>query len=210
MTPSPTPAPTASTQDHQERGMVNLGLLMIGTIFTGIVLMFSVGLAVATNTSQSNQNAADAAALAAAEAFDAAGLHYFAPGFSSGHELRGKVLVGGACPGPVRAAASSFASRNGSTLSSCRMLRWGEVEVSVTRNVPVDGADPDRKTARAHWDLTWDSCVVDPLFVAPITGSGFTWMQCGTDRFDLKYAGGRYFLHPWGQVKQAINPRLTA
>ncbi|WP_427197723.1 hypothetical protein ACQBAT_00430 [Ornithinimicrobium sp. Y1847] len=179
------------------------------SIFTIFTLLIITGLAVATNSSQSNQNAADAAALAAADAFDTAGAHYFAPGFSGSAELRGRVLTSGACPSQVRAAAATYASKNGSRLTSCRMLKWGEVSVSVDRDVPVEGAGRGRATARAHWDLTWESCFVDPAFVAPVTGAGFTWMQCGKDRFDLKYAGGRYFLHPWGQVKKAINPRLT-
>jgi hypothetical protein len=194
---------------HREGGMVNLGLLAVTSIFTVFVLMLMAGLAVATNSGQNNQNAADAAALAAADAFDAAGLSYFAPGFTDSSDLRGKVKVSGGCPGLVRTAAADYASKNGSTLSSCRMLEWGEVEVTTLRNVPVDGAGQARATARADWQLTLDSCTIDPSFTPPETGPGLTWMQCGSDRFDLKYASSRFFLHPWGQIKDAIEPRLT-
>jgi hypothetical protein len=194
---------------HGERGMINLGLLAVTSIFTVFVLMLMAGLAVATNSGQNNQNAADAAALAGADAFDAAGLSYFAPGFLNSADLRGKVTVNGSCPALVRSAASDYASKNRSTLSSCRMLEWGQVEVTTLRDVPVDGAGQARATARADWQLNLGSCTIDPSFTPPETGAGFTWMQCGSDRFDLKYAGSRYFLHPWGQIKDVIEPRLT-
>lgn len=163
-----------------------------------------MNLAVASNAAQENQNAADAAADAGAGAFETAGLSYFAPGFSTADGLRGKVDVTGACPALVRAAAASFASRNGATLASCRMLEWGEVEVSTRMDVPVEDAQDGMAKARASWSMDWTSCYVDPAFVAPATGSASTWMQCGDERFDLQHAAGRFFLHPWGQVKQAI------
>ncbi|MGD8148807.1 hypothetical protein [Ornithinimicrobium sp. Y1694] len=199
---------TTSRKVRDEEGMIHLGLLLICSLFVTFVLVGIAGLAIATTSSQSNQNAADAAAIAGAEAFEQAGAHYFAPGFSGSGELRGKVMVSGACPAQVRAAAAHYASRNGSQLAGCRMVKWGELQVTLTRDTPLKGNEKARSTARASWDLTWDRCNVDPSFVAPITGSAVTWMQCGSDRFVLKYAGGRYFLHPWGQVKQAITPRL--
>lgn len=199
----------AVERDHQESGHVNLGLIFVSMIFTISVVLGIAGLAVATTSAQGNQNAADAAALAGADAFEKAGLTYFAPGFSGAGELRGMVRVSGTCPSQVHAAAASYASKNGATLASCRMLEWGEVEVSTRADVPLDGAADSHKAARAHWDIDLTSCVVDPAFVAPLTGSAFTWMQCGSDRFDLKYAAGRFFLHPWGQVKLAIQPKLT-
>ncbi|GGK80519.1 hypothetical protein [Ornithinimicrobium pekingense] len=194
---------------QQESGHVNLGLIFVSMIFTISVVLGIAGLAVATTSAQGNQNAADAAALAGAEAYDAAGLLYFAPGFSDAGELRGMVRTSGGCPGPVRAAAADYAGKNDATLESCRMLEWGEVEVTTRADVPLDGAADSRKAARAHWDLDLASCTIDPAFVAPATGAGYTWMQCGADRFDLKFAAERFFLHPWGQVKDAIEPKLT-
>jgi hypothetical protein len=71
-------------------------------------------------------------------------------------------------------------------------------------DVPVEDAQDGMAKARASWSMDWTSCYVDPAFVAPATGSASTWMQCGDERFDLQHAAGRFFLHPWGQVKQAI------
>lgn len=204
-----TPVEQHDAPVRKETGHVNIGLIFISMIFTISVLLGIAGLAVATTSAQGNQNAADAAALAGAEAFEKAGLSYFAPGFSGSHDLHDMVTVSGSCPAQVRAAAASYASKNDATLASCRMLEWGEVRVTTRADVPVDGARDSLKEATADWDINLRSCTVDPSFVAPATGSAMTWMQCGSDTFDLKYAAGRYFLHPWGQVKSAITPKLT-
>lgn len=194
-----------ATRGGREAGLVNMSLLAMAVISTIFVLTAVLYVAVGSSAAQSNQNAADAAALAGAGAFERAGQTYFAPGFSSSSELRGMVRVSGACPAQVRAAASDYARRNGASLTSCRMREWGDVEVSTRMDVPVDGTSDARTRARANWSLDWSSCFVDPSFVAPLTGVGYTWMECSGDRFDLMYASGRYFLHPWGQVKQAIH-----
>lgn len=89
------------------------------------------------------------------------------------------------------------------------MLEFGELEVTTRSDVPLDGAQDSLKSARANWQIDLTNCIVDPTFTAPITGAGVTWMQCGPHRFDLKYAAGRYFLHPWGQVKKQMEPHLT-
>ncbi len=189
----------------REDGLVNMSLLAMAVIGTIFVVTGILYIAVGSSAAQSNQNAADAAALAGAAAFETAGATYFAPGFKDTAELRDKVEVTGGCPSQVRAAASTYASKNGATLTSCRMYEWGEVEVSTRMNVPVEGTQDARTRARASWSLDWTSCFVDPSFVAPLVGAGSTWMECAGDRFELRYAADRFFLHPWGQVKDAID-----
>lgn len=202
-----TPAPEHSRAPRQdaEAGLLNIGFAAVMGVCTLALLVGFLWMAVASSAAQANQNAADAAALAGAEAFEAAGKIRFAPGFSSDHELRHIVSLPGGCPARVRSAAAEYASKNGASLETCRMNHWGEVEVTTRMEVPIDGAEDGRAGATANWSLDWASCQIDPTWVAPVTGAGFTWMQCGDARFDLKYAGNRYFLHPWGQVKTAIH-----
>lgn len=192
--------------DGREDGLVNMSMLAMAVIGTLFVVTSILYVAVGSSAAQSNQNAADAAALAGAAAFETAGAAYFAPGFSGSADLRSKVNVTGGCPTVVRAAASSYATKNGATLTSCRMYEWGEVEVSTRMDVPVEGTNDARTRARANWSLDWKSCFVEPSFVAPVTGVAPTWMECAGDRFDLLYVSSlnRYFLQPWGQVKDAI------
>ena len=189
-----------------EAGLINLGLLGAATLATIFVLLGVFSLGIASSSAQSNQNAADAAALAGAEAFDPAGRIYFAGGFSTTAELRAMVEVSGPCPAQVWSSASSYASKNGARLESCFMREWGEVRVTTRMDVPIDGAQDGKATAEADWSLNLKNCYIDPSFSAQaVTGVAWTWMQCDDERFDLKYLSGRFWLHPWGQVKQAIH-----
>lgn len=195
-------------REGREAGLLNIGVAAVAAFATLSLLIAFLWLAVASSSAQANQNAADAAALAGAQAFDPAGATYFAPGFQGTQDLRDMVRVSGPCPSQVRAAAESYASKNGATLSRCQMRHWGELEVTTRMEVPIDGADRGTAVARANWSLDWRSCFVDPSFVAPATGSGVTWMECSGKRFVLMYAGERYFLHPWGQVQQEIEQKI--
>lgn len=198
-------------QCRQESGHINLGLIFISMIFTISVVLGIAGLAVATNSAQGNQNAADAAALAGAEAFDPAGALYFATGFSTEAELRTMVRRTGGCPALVRTAAATYASKNDASLESCRMLRWGDVEVTTRANVPLDGARDSRRSARATWDLDLSDCEIDPAFIPPVTGVTYTFMRCDGHRIGLLYvvASARYFVQPWMQINPLIEPQLT-
>lgn len=193
-----------SDQHTAERGLVNLGVALVCGIFTLVVLVGLVSLSIASTSAQGNQNAADAAALAGAGAFEAAGESYFAPGFRGSEELSDMVRTSGPCPSQVRQAAATYANRNGGSLESCRIRFWGEVEVTTRMPVPLDGAADGRARAAANWSLDWRNCRFDPTFETPEGGSADTWMDCDGTRFDLRYAGDRFFLHPWGQVKKEI------
>lgn len=191
-----------------------MALLMVSIVFTLFAVIGITHLAVATTSAQDNQNAADAAALAGAKAFDEAGQIRFASGFTSANNLRAQAESAGACPALVNTAVSTYANKNGSTRESCQMLKWGDLRVTTRRDVPVDGADDGRRASRANWQVRLDNCVIDPSFEPPEDEDedyAWTYMDCGPNRFNLKYttATGRYTFSNWSQVSQAVEARLT-
>lgn len=198
---------------RKERGAVNIALLIFAMLMTAVgVVLFAV-ISMAAGSVQRHQSAADAAALAGAGAFEKYGATYFAPGWAKiDIDLPLKVNQSGPCPAVVRQEASTYAQRNDTTLTSCRMDRFGEVSVRVRGEVPTKGRKTHDAVASAAWGLPLQECEADPLFDPSVVAPGTptpTWMECGRFKIHLMYDGLVYKMVPWGQVKNHIEPRLT-
>lgn len=220
---------------HGERGAVNMAMLMVAMVMTmGGVVLFAV-MSMAAGSVQRHQSAADAAALAGADAFGDYGASYFAAGWADPDDLPGLVGASGPCPGVVRNAASKYATLNKTTLTACQMTGFGEVKVRVRGDV-AGSDDTHDAVAAASWGFPLDECSIDPGWdpepppteepeppedgeeppAEPEEPEGPspedpapTWMQCGPYKVHLMYDGAVYKVVPWGQVKDHIEPRLT-
>ncbi|MGY4719242.1 hypothetical protein [Naumannella huperziae] len=187
-------------------------LLALGSLALVVAVILTTLTAVAAREGNRAQHAADAAALAGAEAAltDIPGL--LGAGFARPGDLLDQLGLSG-CAQLGRADAQRLATENGASITSyCYNPYRDRVEVSVVANDSADGP-PARSRAVAETGLDLDSCAIDPSFERPtptptppppsVPPSApptpdppppplRTTMKCGPVEFALRFAEGRF------------------